>query len=564
MRLCRAMLRILTILVLLFLSGLPFAQQLQSNIGNVSPAQANPVIRILIITSPGEYGFEMAKLLEDLFGFDVEVTDTDRYAPLIDEYVYDGFVYMAGKYNIPPKASLLEDMRKTNKPLLWINYHAWLLGSDFFHKKGFDVRDDYGKQYSHLLADVVSNLSPTDTTVIKAKGDKILYWLFNPNKGLEPAAAHSENFTYLGYSPTIDTSKADFRAFRSALNKAFGNISPSGYKSLSNYKQRLSSIRKDDFRTGIHLPVYVAGSTDVTHAYDSDYWHSNLIRIKETGAEWVSIVSVYYQEYVDSSRIYADPERTPRADVLRAIIDDAHKLGLHVRLYFVVNIAKPKKAEWRGFILPKNREHWWRSYQKFALLLAKLAKEKEVESFVLGAELNKMQRDAKGWQNLVSLVRNRVKYEGLLGYQVNYDALELMWAKSLDFVGIAAYWPLAGNRDPKLVELRESWSVIKNKLDTWIHQHPGVALEFSEIGYVSQPHTSEFPYTWKPFRGREQSTSEQLQCYQALYDFLFDYKAIKGVHIFASTEEDEVSGGRGYTPFGKPAQGVLEKIIDIR
>jgi len=56
------------------------------------------------------------------------------------------------------------------------------------------------------------------------------------------------------------------------------------------------------------------------------------MRIKEIGAEWVSIVSVYYQEYVGSSRIYTDPERTPTADVLRVIIDDAQKQGTLVEV----------------------------------------------------------------------------------------------------------------------------------------------------------------------------------------------------------------------------------------
>jgi hypothetical protein len=526
--------------------------------------ELDSTVRILIITAPGEYGMEMASLVNRVFGYDVEVTDTDRYAPQIDEYHYDGFIFLGGKYDKPPKQGFLDDMRNTRKPVLWINYHAWLLGDKFFEQKGFRVLDKHDNKFTSLITRFVHELTPTDTTTIEATGDKVLYWFFRKGKDLTPAAVKVGNFTYLAYSPTLNQSKTDFGPFLSALKKTFHDVVPSPRKAWKQYKQRLSDIRNDDFRTGVHLPVYVSTTTGGAHGYDSDFWHSNLIRIKKTGAEWITIIAVHYQEKVNSSEIYADSARTPTLKSLEAIIQDAHKLGLYVRLSLVVNIDKPQKDEWRGFIWPRDRDKWWSSYQAIALKIAKMAKEQEVEAFIIGAELNKMQSDNAGWEKLISSIRTTTSFDGLIGYQANFDALSLKWADKLDFVGIAAYWPLAGDRDPELSELKASWNKIKQELTNWIRLNPGIPLEFGEIGYVSQPYTSVLPYSWTPFRGKLQSTTEQRKCYRSLHDFLSGFKKIKGVHFFASTSQDGVPGDRGYTPFGKPAEKVMEEIIHLR
>jgi hypothetical protein len=551
-------------LVILLVTMIPANIYSLQSTNNLSDDTVDPTIRILLITSPGEYAYEMAHVLDAMFGFDVDVTDTDQYAPLVDEYSYDGFVYMSGKYDVHPRGGLLKDMRETKKPVLWINYHAWLLGNDFFEAKGFVVNNVHSSDYTSLVSQVVYELSPTDTSEIIADSASVLYWLFTPSKQLVPAAVQSGNFTYLGYSPTLDTSRTDFNAFKSALNEAFGSIHSSGRKIWPDVESRIENARSDVFRTGIHLPVYVTKANKNKFPYDSDQLHSNLMRIKNSGAEWVSLVSVHYQDYVNSSKIYTDPERTATPELLSAVIDDAHKLGLMVRVFFVVNIAKPKNDEWRGFIRPKNKKLWWTSYNKHALKLATLAKDKGIESFVIGAELNSMQTDSDQWQRLVAKIRGDVGYRGLLGYQVNFDAMKLKWSDSLDFVGIAAYWPLAEERNPESDELNKSWLLIKEKLELWMENHPKVDLEFSEIGYVSQPYASVLPFSWNPFRGKTPSNDEQLKCYQALYKFLEDYKQIKGVHFFASTNEDVIENNLGYTPFGKPAQNVMNEIINLR
>ena len=95
-------------------------------------------------------------------------------------------------------------------------------------------------------------------------------------------------------------------------------------------------------------------------------------------------------------------------------------------------------------------------------------------------------------------------------------------------------------------------------------KNPSLRVEFTEVGYVSQPYSSVLPFSWKPHKGKSQSLSEQLLSYRALKEFLEHEQRIKGVHIFASTTGDDEPDSIDYTPFGKPAEKVMKQIMEIR
>ena len=95
-------------------------------------------------------------------------------------------------------------------------------------------------------------------------------------------------------------------------------------------------------------------------------------------------------------------------------------------------------------------------------------------------------------------------------------------------------------------------------------KHPSLRVEFTEVGYSSQLYSSVYPFSWKSSKAETQSLTEQLQSYRSLHQFLKREPKIKGVHIFASTEEDDDPASIGYTPFGKPAEKVVKQIMQIR
>lgn len=525
--------------------------------------------KLLIVTAEASrvQARGLAALLGDHFAFQVSILSTDEYAPGTDERAHDGFIYLGSHYPTAPKPGFLQDIANTKKPVLWIGYHGWLLDDAFLRHKEMRIQDRHSTVYDSVVLRSVEPLPPTDTTWIEAPERAVLYWLYDAARlRTLPGAVRFGNFTYVSYFPSFDATKPDFGAFLAALRATFGG-GPPPPGPLPRYEERLGAARADRFRTGIHLPIYVATTTNTAVGYDSERLHARLARIREAGAEWVTLSQIYYQDGLRAADIRAAPELTPSFVSLRNVVRDAHAVGLMVRLSVVVNLAEGTAGpnDWRGMIRPAQADAWWRSFRDLVLRAAEFARDNEVESLNVGAELNAMQVDAPRWRELVWAVKEEAGFRGLVGYQVNFDALDSMaWADELDYIAIAAYWPLAANRDPSLAELSRSWAKIGGILANWLRRHPQVGIEFGEIGYASQPYASVLPYSWKPDRGRAQSLQEQLKCYQSLERFLAGQRLVAGVHFFASTAEDFDPKSIGYTPFGKPAGEVMTRILRSR
>lgn len=509
---------------------------------------------------------ELAGLLTDHFAWQVSVLASHEYVPGVDERAHDGFVYLGAHFGSPPPAGLLADMARTTKPVLWIGYHAWLLDAAFLRGRGLRIEDRHSNRYVSVVLRSVEPLPATDTTWVEAPDEAVISWLYDASRlHALPGAVRVGNFGFVSYFPSLDAKRADFPAFRAALQAVFG---PRLRRSArAPFTQRVEAARADRFRTGIHLPIYVAGTTGQAVGYDSERLHAKLARIRETGAEWVTVAQIHFQDGIAGTEIRADPVLTAGWPSLANIVRDAQAIGLLVRLSIVVNLAEGTERgdEWRGMIRPANAERWWAAYRKLVLQAAAFAREHEVESLTIGAELNTMQTQTARWRDLARAVRDEAGYRGLVGYQVNFNALDTVaWADAIDYLAIAAYWPLAGNRDAPLSELSASWARIAPQLAAAQRRHPRLSIEFGEIGYVSQPYAAVLPYSWKPDRRHTRSVQEQLRCYQALERFLASHPVVAGVHFFASTIEDFDPRSIGYTPFGKPAAEVMTRILRSR
>jgi len=533
--------------------------------GTGSPLEGNRVLVVAPENAAAE-AMELAELLTEVVALDTTVVADRAYAPLVDQRFYDGFVYLGSRYGSPPESAFLDDMARTNKPILWIGYHAWLLDKPVIEANGIRIQDQHNDIYDTVVAQTLAPLPATDTTYVEAPARKVLAWLYDPGRlHTLPGVVHVPGFTYLSYFPTLDAAAPDFTVFRRAMAATFGRHVPVS-PPRQTFAERVNAARADPFWGGVHLPIYVSGTRRGTVGYDSNRVHDNLVRIADAGAEWVTISQVYYQAGTTGSRIHADPDLTPGFDSIGNIVEDAHKLGLRVRLSPIVNLTEASRGpgEWRGMIRPEDAADWWRAYRDIILDSASFARDHGIESLNIGAELTAMQRDSSQWRELAAAVRGDAGYQGLIGYQVNFDDQafdSLDWAEALDYVGVAAYWPLAEDRDPALRELVNSWARIGARLAHWLGREQAQRLEFSEIGYASQPYASVLPYSWKPHRGADQSLQEQLTCYRALERFLANFSEVSGVHFFASTTEDLETDSKGYTPFGKPAEKVMKRIL---
>ena len=532
-------------------------------------SSANPTLtgnRFLIVTSNADSGDRLAKILQELYGAEVSIKATNEYSSFIDEATFDAFIYYGYEYLQPPSQGFIHDMERTSKPVLWINYHGWTLNQKYLSAKGISIIDDHDTSYTKIEMQEVFDLTPTDITFVKAKPEKVICYLRSQSGERTPGAVHSDNFTYVAYSPNLDIFASDFLPFLTAIRATFGKRpAPANKAALNlNYQERISEARKDVFRTGVHLPVYVASSRDEVFGYEDDKWHENLVRIKQSGAEWVNLVRIFYQTNIHSSDIHADKQLTPRLDSLKNIINDAHELGLKVQLHLAINLKKSRPDDWHGMIRPKNKKKWWAAYQRVILEMVEFSKRNEVEALIIGTEYSALQSHDKNWRALIKVIREKAQYLGMLGYGTNYNALNIRWVDALDFLGISAYWPLSKTRDPNLQTLNQAWFRINKQLGTWMKKHPSLRVEFTEVGYSSQLYSSVYPFSWKSSKAETQSLTEQLQSYRSLHQFLKREPKIKGVHIFASTEEDDDPASIGYTPFGKPAEKVVKQIMQIR
>jgi len=520
--------------------------------------------RFLIIMSDIDSGDRLDKIFRELYGAEVTIKAIDEYTPFIDEEAFDAFVYYGRLYAQPPSQDFIDDMERTSKPVLWLNFHGWMLNKEYLATKGVTIHDKHDSSYTEIEAQQVFRLTPTDTTFIEAKPEKVIYFLRSPSGERIPGAVHTDNYTFVTYAPNIDIFSLEFSPFLMAIRAAFGYAHAPVRRISQNYQDRILAGRNDAFRTGVHLPIYAASSQGSLLGYESDKWHQNLVRIKQSGAEWVVLTRTFYQTDVKSSDIHADEKLTPSLDSLENIIHDAHELGLMVQVHLAINLIKRKPDDWHGMINPDNSQQWWAAYQALVKEMAEFSTRNEVEALVIGTEYNILQLNEKRWRALYRMVREKAQYAGMLGYEANFNRLNITWLDELDFLGISAYWPLSEDRDPDLKTLSQSWSLINKQLGTFMAKHPKLRVEFTEVGYASQPYSSVLPFSWKPHKGKAQSFTEQLQCYRALHKFLGRQPKIQGVHIFASTAEDYDSGSIGYTPFGKPAERVVKQIMQIR
>ena len=565
-----ALIRFMIVCIAVAVTG-PAQAQSEQTVPTQAPElnQERPARLLVIVSDPSDKRVEaLESYLLRSYPVQLTTVGVDEYRPIVDERIHDGFIYWGQNYYAEPSRGLLADMAQTEKPILWMNYHLWRLDAARLEDFGLTVSDDHSNTFTQVNFFGLRPLGFTDTTRIATRYPaRVLFWLFNDDMTQSiPGAAKTGNLTYLSYLPLLDEGRPDHEAFDNAARTALENIKAVVPPPLSA-QERLAAARADKFRDGLHLPYIFEGQEDRIMAYDSEKMHPRLLRIREAGADWVTISQTYFQNGIRSSHPVAHEVGTASFEEIENVAQDAHDLGLFVRLSVIVNLSEgtAKPGEWRGMINAADPDAWWNDYRKIVVDAARFAKQEGIESLSIGAELNGMQTDDARWRTLVEDVRQRAGYEGLVGYQVNYNSFdELVWADALDYLSVAAYWPLATQADPSLEMLIEAWEPIGEKIYDYLTDNPLVSLEFGEIGYTSQPFSAVHPYSWKPSKSRKLNLNEQLTAYLALEDYLIRTPDIEGVGLFASTAHDLYAADIGYSPFSKPAEDVMRRILNLR
>jgi len=240
------------------------------------------------------------------------------------------------------------------------------------------------------------------------------------------------------------------------------------------------SIENTPKQKGMH----VFGKTDST----------NLQPLIKSNIEWITLVPFADQKDFDSPsvRYYSERRTLSRIDsVWSKKIQLAHDHGLKVFFKPHIWIFSPSNGTWRSDIFPSNEKNWttWKkSYRDFILLYAKIAEKNNAEMFCIGTEFTRLAIEKpEFWKKLIEEVR------------------------TLDYIGIQAYFPLVKNKNPSVQQISKGWKKYFSSMKK-VHKKFNKKILFTELGYKSTDDSAIEPWSWLDY-GTQVYPSQLLRCF---------------------------------------------------
>jgi hypothetical protein len=315
-------------------------------------------------------------------------------------------------------------------------------------------------------------------------------------------------------------------------------------------------------RTGPR-PVFDVRSVtvDARHRPDPDL----LVRLREMGVTHITLVAFGWQRAVDAPRVRidtADGWYSESHRGIRALARQADTLGMDVILkphLWVGGYDEDVSRSEISFDRPAAWRQWERSYRRFLLIYARLAREIDADVLVLGTELSSVSTTRPDyWRGLADTVRT--VYDGDLTYAANWhdEYREIGFWDVLDYVGVQAYFPLVEETDdPPLDTLRARWRAHSQTLKG-VHRRTGKPVLFTEIGYRSAPNAAAAPWRWpEQDPGVAPDSTLQARCYEAFLSTMSGVPWFAGAIIWKWHPSHSSDRPTAFTPQGKPAEAVL-------
>ena len=317
------------------------------------------------------------------------------------------------------------------------------------------------------------------------------------------------------------------------------------------------------FQRGV---TYAHMGYQIHNGYLSSRSDESLSRLESMGIDAVALVPY---AFVDDPRAVVPFEIPTRAgsetdeDVVHAI-SRARDRGMTVLL-------KPQiwvRRGWPGDLEPvgaEETERFFREYRHWILHYALMAEAHGVPLLAVGTEMAKLSRGYREhWRTILADIR--CVYSGKLVYAANWgsEVLGVDFWDLLDYIGVDFYYPLSVDERASDDELRRGFETALDELRKLHERHEKPVL-LTEIGYAStkspwtKPHASD--------KADEVSGADQARAYEVAFTALEDETDwIRGMYWW-KWPTDLGRGGdehRGFTPNGKPAEGVLRRWYGAR
>jgi hypothetical protein len=276
---------------------------------------------------------------------------------------------------------------------------------------------------------------------------------------------------------------------------------------------------------------------------DHDEGRASFANLRSLGVDFVSI-----HTWDPRQRAAGEPDFAPASERwtiagLPALVARAHESGLRVMYKPHLEMAHRRLSEderaalrapdgparrqaiarleaeraargWHGAIEMRDEaawRAWFANYEGYLLDHARRAQEAGADVFCVGREIDRtvLRREAD-WRRLIARVRS--VYRGPLVYSAHHDSFgDLGFWDALDFVGVAAYFPLSSSRDPDLAALEAGWAAVLPRLEA-VARRTGRPVLLTEVGYPAVPGAAREP--WRE-EGGPADPRLQARCYEA-------------------------------------------------
>ncbi len=211
------------------------------------------------------------------------------------------------------------------------------------------------------------------------------------------------------------------------------------------------------------------------------------------------------------------------------------------------DVRMTSEADWRA---------WWRSYRRYILHHALLSRWAGADLFSVGVELSRtVEREAE-WRDLIAAVR--LFFPGAVTYSANWygDLESVRFWDDLDFIGVDAYFPLAGSPQAGRADLERGAKAIAGRLAA-ASRRSGKPVLLTEVGFAARRGAWVAPHT----EGGEYSEGDQALSYQALFKALDRRPWLAGTFIWKAFSAPGWDGDQAadFRFMGRQAEGVVRR-----
>ncbi len=305
---------------------------------------------------------------------------------------------------------------------------------------------------------------------------------------------------------------------------------------------------------GFHPQVFSSPASD--EAVD------NLVK---TGVNWVAVNIFWYQDDKWAVQIGRHDSKTVSDASLRHLIEYLHHLDLKVLLKPMVDA---RDHTWRGEFRPEDWEKWMASYREMMLHYAGIAGELAVALLCVGCEFPMDRVNQPMWRALIQDIRGA--YPGPLTYAANFNKKcgfkKVTFWEDLDYIGIDAYFPVAGSRKNSVKRMQKGWNAGILAIERWYKKtRLRQPILFTELGAASATGGAR-----KPWKFRQKSApdwEEQANYYESFFRAFEDRDWLQGAFWWwwdnPSTGDylldREGRHATSHTPQGKDAEEVIRQ-----